>query len=355
VYARRSTRKEGRLSIISRLYFSADEDYLSTAADELRPFFPSAHMEPLGPDIALFEDEGVSIAVLAETIRKEHLAFTRHLMRGVGEVAHEDARDLDELGEIALDLWDQMPFPDTVSLQVWQSGEADLPYRNDQLWRRLAAALNDIDVEVVRGGASHILSACQTGHGIIFGSNGAGNALSDWPGGRVKLAKPKGQVSRAEFKLEELFRTGAVDLPEGGKAMDLGAAPGGWSRILLERGFEVWAVDPAELDRRLHGRAGLHHIRTTAGPFLAETEETFDLVVNDMRMEPGLSASIMNSAARHLAPGGLGIMSVKLQPEHPLPTLDGAMRVLRKAWTPVFVRQLHHNRNEITVVVRRER
>lgn len=340
------------MSALSRLYFSADEDYLSTAADELRPFFPTAVMEPLGPDIGAFEDEGVSIAVLAETIQQKHLAFTRHLMRGVGEVPHADATDLGELGDTALDLWEQIPYPDTVSLHVWQSGDADLPYRNDQLWRRLAAALNDIDIEVVRGGASHILSACQTEHGIIFGSNGAANALSDWPGGRVKLAKPKGQVSRAEFKLEELFRTGAVDLPQGGKAMDLGAAPGGWSRILLERGFEVWAVDPGELDPRLEGREGLHHVRTTAGPFLAETTETFDLIVNDMRMEPGLSASIMNSAVRHLSPNGLGIMSLKLQPEHPLPTVAAAMRMLKKAWVPVFVRQLHHNRNEITVVVR---
>jgi 23S rRNA (cytidine2498-2'-O)-methyltransferase len=341
--------------MISRIYFSADEDYLSTAADELRPFFPTADMAPVGSDIAMFEDEGVSIALLAETIRAEHLAFTRHLMRGVGEVAHTDAEDLSELGEMALDLWDQLPFPDTVSLHVWQSGDAELPYRTDQLWRRLAAALNDIDVEVVRGGAAHILSACQTPQGIVFGSNSAANALADWPGGRVKLAKPKGQISRAEFKLEELFRTDAVELPQGGKAIDLGAAPGGWSRILLERGFEVWAVDPAELDRRLHGRPALHHIRTTAGPFLAETKERFDLVVNDMRMEPGLSASIMNSAVRHLSPDGLGIMSMKLQPEHPLQAIDSAFRLLDKHWEPVFVRQLHHNRNEITVVIRPKR
>lgn len=343
------------MSTISRLYFSADEDYLATAADELRPFFPTAFMEPLGPDIAVFEDEGVSIATLAETIRREHLAFTRHLMRGVGEVPHNEAEDLGELGDIALELWEQLPYPDRVALHVWQSGDADLPYRNDQLWQRLAAALNELDVEVVRGGASHILSACQTEHGIILGSNGAGNALSDWPGGRVKLAKPKGQVSRSEFKLEELFRTGAAELPQGGTALDLGAAPGGWSRILLERGFEVWAVDPGELDRRLHGRAGLHHVRTTAGPFLAEATQRFDLVVNDMRMEPGLSASIMNSAARHLTPGGMGIMTLKLQPEHPLPIVDRTMRMLEKAWEPVFVRQLHHNRNEITAVLRPKR
>lgn len=337
---------------ISRIFFSADEDYLSAAADELRPFFPTSVMEPVGPDLASFEDEGVSISVLADTIQKEHLVFTRHLMRGVGQIDLSQAQDLTDLGDIALDAWEQLPLPGAVSLHVWSSGQADLPYRTDQLWRRLAAALTDMDIEVSRGGTSHILSACVTENGIIFGSNGAANALADWPGGRVRLAKPKGQISRAEFKLEELFRTESVVLPEGGKALDLGASPGGWSRILLERGFEVWAVDPADLDRRLDGREGLHHIQTTAGPFLAENSERFTLIVNDMRMTPGLSASIMNSAAGHLAPDGLGIMSVKLQPTDPLRAIDDTFHMLSKAWELVFARQLHHNRNEITVVVR---
>jgi 23S rRNA (cytidine2498-2'-O)-methyltransferase len=114
-------------------------------------------------------------------------------------------------------------------------------------------------------------------------------------------------------------------------------------------------VDPGDLDRRLIGRPGLHHVKTTAGPFLAETTGPFDLIVNDMRMEPGLSASIMNSAVRHLTPDGLAIMSLKLHPEHPLPVIDNAFRVLEKHWERVFVRQLHHNRNEITAVIRPKR
>jgi 23S rRNA (cytidine2498-2'-O)-methyltransferase len=337
---------------ISRIFFSADEDYLNAAADELGVHFPDAFMEPVGPDLGAFEDEGVSIAVLAETIRDKHLVFTRHLMRGVGLIELEEAQDIGELGNLALELWEQIPLPDVVSLHVWQSGHAELPYRTDQLWQRLASALADMDIEVRRGGASHILSACVTEQGLFLGSNGAGNALADWPGGRVKLAKPKGQISRAEFKLEELFRTGAVTLPEGGKALDLGASPGGWSRILLERGFEVWAVDPGDLDRRLADRPALHHIRTTAGPFLAQDTERFDLVVNDMRMAPQLSASIMNSAAGHMAPEGLGIMTVKLQPNEPLPVVRETFRLLRRAWQIVFARQLHHNRNEITVVLK---
>lgn len=339
--------------ILSRIYFSADEDFLSTAADELRPHFSEAFMEPLGPDIAAFEDEGVSIAVLAETIRDKKLAFIRHLFRGVAEIPLEEAADLTALGDLAIAAWQQIPLPGQVSLHVWQSGEVELPYRNDQLRRRLESALHDIDVEVVRGGASHILSACQVVDGIILGSNGAGNALSDWPGGRVSLAKPKGQISRSEFKLEEIIRTNLAELPTSGNALDLGASPGGWTRILLNRGLDVWSVDSGALDPRLDGVSGLTYIPTLAGPFLAENTQQFDLVVNDMRMEPGLSASIMNSAARFVPAGGLGVMSIKLQPNSPLQQVDSAVAQMKRNWHAESLRQLFHNRHEITAILRR--
>lgn len=341
------------LMSISRIYFSANEDFLGTAADELRQFFPDAWMEPLGPDIAVFEDEGVSISLMAETIRERKLVFPRHLMRGVAEVPHDEATDLGALGDIALEAWQQFPLPPRVSLQVWQSGDAEMPYRNDQLWRRLAAALTDIDIEVKRGGMNHVLGACQVKEGIIFGSNGVTNALSDWPGGRVQLARPKGQISRSEFKLEEIIRTGLADIPASGAALDLGAAPGGWTRILLNRGLRVWAVDSGALDRRLEGRAGLTYVPTLAGPFLAANTQQFDVVVNDMRMEPLLSASIMNSAARFVPSGGLGVMTIKLQPSNPLQQIDATVKACQSMWHVEIVRQLFHNRHEVTAILRR--
>ena len=339
--------------ILSRIYFSANEDFLSTAADELRPHFRDAVMEPLGPDIAAFEDEGVSIATLAETIREKKLAFTRHLFRGVAEIPLDEVQDLDALGDIAIEAWQQIPLPPRVALHVWQSGEVAVPYRNDQLRRRLEAALIEIDVDVVRGGATHILSACLVPDGLILGSNGAANALSDWPGGRVSLAKPKDQISRSEFKLEEIIRTNLVELPTSGTALDLGAAPGGWTRILLNRGLQVWAVDSGALDSRLEGAPGLTYIPTLAGPFLAENTQQFDLVVNDMRMEPGLSASIMNSTARFVPAGGLAVMSLKLPPGSPLQVIDSTVATLRRNWETVALRQLFHNRHEVTAILRR--
>lgn len=339
---------------LARIYFSADEEFLGAAADEIRPHFPDAWMEPLGPDVAGFEDEGVSIAVLAQTIREKMLVFPRHLFRGVAEIPTEDASNLEEFGLLAIDAWQQIPIPPKVSLQVWQSGEIDLPYRNDQLWRRLAAALNDIDVDVVRGGANHVLSACQVDEGIILGSNGVANALSDWPGGRVQLAKPKGQISRSEFKLEEIIRTDLAELPTSGAALDLGAAPGGWTRILLNRGMEVWAVDSGQLDRRLEGKAGLTYVPSLAGPFLAENEQHFDLVVNDMRMEPAISANVMNSAAKFVPPGGMAVMSIKIPAESSaLSEIKDTLRILRREWKVEAVRQLFHNRHEVTAILRR--
>lgn len=338
---------------LSRIYFSANEEFLSAAADEIRPHFPDAWMEPLGPDIAVFEDEGVSIALLAETIRDKHLIFPRHLMRGVAEIPHDEIASLEELGELAVNAWQQLPLPPKVALQVWQSGDVELPFRNDQLWHRLAAALSDIDVQVVRGGATHVLGACAIAEGIVFGSNGVANALSDWPGGRVQLAKPKGQISRSEFKLEEIIRTELADLPTEGNALDLGASPGGWTRVLLNRGLDVWAVDPGKLDPRLDGKYGLTYIPTSANPYLAETTVQFDLVVNDMRMEPRLSARIMNDAAAHVASGGMGVMSIKLPAGHPLRIIEDATSLLRQQWEIESIRQLFHNRHEVTAILRK--
>lgn len=339
---------------LSRIYFSADDDFLSAAADELRPHFPDAWMEPLGPDIAAFEDEGVSIAIMAETIREKKLVFPRHLFRGVAEIPIDEATDLEAFGDLALEAWGQIPIPPKVALQVWQSGEVPIPYRNDQLWHRLADALANNDIEVVRGGANHILSACQVAEGIVLGSNGVANALSDWPGGRVQLSKPKGQISRSEFKLEEIIRTGLAEIPTSGNALDLGASPGGWTRILLNRGLNVWAVDSGELDRRLEQKPGLTYIPTLAGPFLAENTQRFDLVVNDMRMEPALSANVMNSAAKFVEPGGMGILSIKLPAEtSALMAISDTLRILRREWHIVAVRQLFHNRHEVTAILRR--
>lgn len=349
----------------SRLFFSANETYLHAAIDELRELYPDALLRPVGADLGSIEAEGLAIAELAVACRERPTIFVRHLFREVGSVPlpvptaapQATVTSLEAVVAIALGTWSQLPVAPAVALQVWgsgaRSGEVEIPFRTDELWHGLADGLAKRGTDVSRSGREQILTACITPAGIILGLNGLTSALTDWPGGRVRLAKPKGQISRSEFKLEELFRMGELRLPTSGIAVDLGASPGGWTRILRQTGLTVWAVDPAALDARIARDPEVHHIRTTAGSFLSSTTLEPDLIVNDMRMAAELSASVMLSASRVLKPGGLAVQTLKISPHGALATVRTALRMLRQAYEVVFVRQLHHNRNEVTVVLRR--
>jgi len=335
----------------ARLLYSTAEDYLGAATEELREQVPDARFTALGPDLGAIEADGLAIGDLAAICRTTPTIFIRHLLREVAAIPASETADLDAVIDRALDAWLALPLRPQVSLQVWTSGDVHLPYRTDELRTELAEALAEEGVTVVRAGQEQVLGVVVTGEGVSVGLTGAANTLSDWPGGRVRLAKPKGQISRSEFKLEELFRERHAVLPAGGGvALDLGASPGGWTRVLRGHGFTVWAVDPAALDPRLAGDRGVRHVRTTAGPFLADTDILADVVVNDMRMDPDLSTRIMLQAAARVRGGGLMIQTLKVTPHHTLGTVRRALAALGAAYEITWAGQLAHNRNEVTVV-----
>lgn len=343
-------------STLPRIVFSVAEDYFDAAAQELRAAFAKTWIERLGPDAGGFEAVGVEIAAVAEVCRRRPLVFVRHLLMQERVFTSFSGRrdDLDRVAAFALELFPPSRRPAvSPSLQVWTSGAAPTDYRPDELRHHVADRLQEAGIAVARAGRDEILSICLTPKGIILGLNPRSDALADWPGGRVSLARDPGQISRAEFKLEELFKLFDVPVPADGIALDLGASPGGWTRVLRRHGLDVWAIDPANLDPRLASDPAVHHIRTTAGRFLTETRRHFDLVVNDMRMDALLSCEVMHSAAAHLNPGGLAIMTLKLSPHAPLATVHRCLSALARRYEILHARQLHHNRNEITVVARR--
>jgi 23S rRNA (cytidine2498-2'-O)-methyltransferase len=174
--------------------------------------------------------------------------------------------------------------------------------------------------------------------------------LSSWAGGARRFAREPGQISRSEFKLLEALEVFALPLPEGGLALDLGAAPGGWTRLLRARGLRVVAVDPAALDPRLAGDRGIRHVRATAQQFFP-CRERFDLIVNDMRMDARDSARLMLDAAPCLRPEGHALMTLKLPAEGPEQVMHQALALLARRYRVLGARQLFHNRSEVTVAL----
>jgi 23S rRNA (cytidine2498-2'-O)-methyltransferase len=247
-----------------------------------------------------------------------------------------------------------------VQTRLIQSEEYTIqrPYSGGQVNRLLAEAISEETgaVESIRKPRIIVSLLCIAEKGYL-GISTAHENLSDWPGGARHYAQTPEQISRAEFKLLEALEVFGVQLPSQGRVLDLGAAPGGWTRLLLEAGLHVVAVDPANLDPRLDGLPHLEHYRGYAETYLDDAvkrHRRFDLIVNDMRMDARDAARLLGQVAPCLHPEGYIISVFKLPHEtreiQPLFTLKEAITILKKYYAIVYARQLFHNRQEVTVI-----
>lgn len=199
-----------------------------------------------------------------------------------------------------------------------------------------------------RRAPAQVLSITIAGPRVLAGLSEAADNLSAFPGGARRFAKTEGSPSRAEHKLLEALEVFA--LSPRGRALDLGAAPGGWTRVLAERGLEVTAIDPAELDPAVRALPGVRWYRGTAERYLATRAAAVDLVVNDMRMDARDVARLLVDYRPLVARGGHVLTTLKLPERGYLPVLDQALAILEAAYVRVHARQLFHNRHEVTAL-----
>jgi 23S rRNA (cytidine2498-2'-O)-methyltransferase len=306
----------------------------------------------VGEESAVIETRASTAGDFARLVTRVPLVFPRHVTEVVAEFDHA------QVGlESVIDILDasirEVTSSGEVSLQIWLSGKVAYKFSRHDAWERAAQVLGDRGFAVTRTGSPVAVSVCFTPKTAIVGVNRVADSLSSWPGGEVRLSKTPDQVSRAEFKLEELFKVCPVPFDDGGDALDFGAAPGGWTRILAARGYRTTAVDPGDLDPRVLQLPGVVHERTTAGNFIRDTDARFDLIVNDMKMSPDRSSRLMVDSAPLLKPFGLAITTLKTGSHHVLEQIDESFATLGAEYDIEFARQLRHNRNEVTVVLRR--
>ena len=199
-----------------------------------------------------------------------------------------------------------------------------------------------------------VISIVITEDTAFLGLSLAEDNISSWAGGKHRLAHEKGQISRAEFKLIEAIKVFDLKLPKQGLALDLGAAPGGWTRVLLNHHLEVIAVDPAKLAPTLKKHPKVRHYRETAQKFFQRNvKKKFDVIVNDMKMDTAESVDIINRAGRFLKEGGLVILTLKLPKSGAEKKIHQAVKSLEAHYTVVGIKQLFHNRSEVTVILKK--
>jgi 23S rRNA (cytidine2498-2'-O)-methyltransferase len=116
-----------------------------------------------------------------------------------------------------------------------------------------------------------------------------------WLMGIPRLKFPRSAPSRSTLKLEEAFLIFLDDqqtsLSPGMTAVDLGAAPGGWTWQLAKRHIRVTAVDNGKLDPALLDTGLVEHLRMDA--FRYRPSKPVDWLVCDVVEQPARIAALI--------------------------------------------------------------
>jgi len=176
--------------------------------------------------------------------------------------------------------------------------------------------------------------------------------------GIVRLKMPHDAPSRSYLKLAEAFDVFLSReeqekwLTPGLHAVDLGAAPGGWTWQLVQRGLKVIAVDNGPLKGVAAEHPSIKHLRQDG--FRYRPSRPVDWLVCDMVEQPARVAALI---ADWIVSGATSraIFNLKLPMKKRSEALADALTSVRAALDAKGLRyrlqakQLYHDREEVTV------
>ena len=169
-----------------------------------------------------------------------------------------------------------------------------------------------------------------------------------------KYEKGERPFTRAEFKIREAFMEFGINVDESHSILDIGAAPGGWTKHLATSAGRVVAVDPADLHHSILEYENVTHLRCRAEEVQRDIGP-FHLITNDMNISPRESAEIMVALADILVDGGDALMTIKFVTRARKRHVKEAISILESAYEWFTVKRLPHNRNETTVYMVKKR
>ena len=170
--------------------------------------------------------------------------------------------------------------------------------------------------------------------------------VSPFPKGELALPRDPAPPSRAYAKLLEAERRLGVRIGPGERCVDLGASPGGWTHVALQRGAEVVAVDRAPLREDLMRHPALRFVRGDAFRFApADGEPPVDWLLCDVVAAPERSAALLLAWARARRMRRF-VVTLKFKGDEGYAALDPLADALPPLCEELRLARLLANRNE---------
>lgn len=326
--------------------------------------------------MAVPESAGLVVGRLASTPSRRAVArladarplFARNLFIGAGpiDLLGEDAPRPDRVAPLLAAI--SALEPDAHG-SAWQAPYVEHPDTNDgkalsPLARTLAGHLTAVLAAQgrLRGDAPRRLHVFLRDGGTAYvGTSDA--ASSQWPLGIPRIRVPHGAPSRSAAKLAEAFVVFLGDdaadvLRPGMRAVDLGAAPGGWSWLLAQKGLRVTAVDNGPLKGAAAADPLITHVRADGLAYRPRRPVDWlvcDIVERPARIAELVAAWIADGAARW------AIFNLKLPMKRRYDEVRACealiARRMRSGGAPfaLSLRHLYHDRAEVSGMLSRTR
>ena len=193
---------------------------------------------------------------------------------------------------------------------------------------------------------------------VFIGVNQTNNsALASM--GIPRLRMPSSAPSRSTLKLEEAINTFLTAdqqkalIKPGMKAVDLGAAPGGWTWQLVQRQLFVTAIDNGPMDKTLMQTEMVEHLKTDAFTYSLKKVAWLvcDMVEQPHRVAKLISQWFTKRWCQH------AIFNLKLPMNKRYDAVKQCEKTLLTALDStgqeytLQIKQLYHDREEVTVCI----
>jgi len=320
------------------------------------PAHPAAPHVSVPGVVALPLPASMTHAFVSDALASQPPIFAREVCMGAGPHALGDRDRISPIVDAARTLGVQcgvlwLEFPDTNDGKQLSSMCRRLePLLRDALIasRHLTAAEN------VRLPRLHVVF---TSKQEAYVATSAPRWNSAWPMGIPRLKMPHDAPSRSTLKLAEAFETFLTDderlrlLRPGLRAVDLGAAPGGWTWQLAYRGLRVTAVDNGPMKGSVTDDPLVTHLRDDGLTW--RPKRPVDWLVCDIVLQPIRIAELV---ARWIADGAArrAIFNLKLPMKKRYEEVKRCETRMREivdgasVKADLRVRQLYHDREEVT-------
>ncbi|MEF2245853.1 SAM-dependent methyltransferase [Paenibacillus sp. IITD108] len=333
---------------------TANQHYANYAMEELRRLIPGASFTQLAASEVFMMNSPLEREALLELVLEHEPIFLRHIQpvdRTIAITGSTD--DLEALAEMVRNARLSFENKDT-AVHVRKASGSPYTYSTADTKAVIDAVLEDIDSQPVVQQPEIIIAIYAGATQLYAGFATPEQMLSDWPGGAVRFQREENQVSRAKFKLLEAERTFGLHYEQYRNALDVGAAPGGWTSLLLERGLSVTAIDPANMHESLSNHPGLIHYKQNASDVKLQKNH-YDLLVCDMSWSPMLMSKLVLDLEYALADDAIAVITIKLMHKKPLQTIREVIERLQQKFELIKAKQLFHNREEITLCLKHKK